>query len=142
MKLRKMNHSVYKTQYHLVRPTKYRRKILVDWVESYLKIKLKEVCKYYPDWEFIEIGIDRDHIHLHMVIPPKYAVSDVVKTIKVNTSRALNEKFSFLERVYRWWNSVWSRWHFVSTVWIDEEAIRNYVKMQWREDKGQAELEF
>jgi len=25
------------------------------------------VRRYYPEWEYIEIGIDSDHIHLYMV---------------------------------------------------------------------------
>jgi len=136
-----MEHTVYKTQYHIVWTTKYRRKILVKWVESYLKIKFFEVNKYYPDWEYIEIWMDKDHVHLHIVIPPKYSVSDVVERIKTNTSRALKEKFKFLEEVYWKGQWIWSKWYFVSTVWINEDIIRNYVKMQWEEDKGQAELE-
>jgi len=35
-----------------------------------------------------------------MVIPPKYAVSIVVETIKKNTSRSLNREFNFLKKVY------------------------------------------
>jgi len=34
-----------------------------------------------------------------MVIPPKYAVSEVVDIIKTNTSRALKAKFGFLSKV-------------------------------------------
>jgi hypothetical protein len=29
--------------------------ILVTGIKSYLKIKLQEIRKYYPDWEYIEI---------------------------------------------------------------------------------------
>lgn len=35
-----------------------------------------------------------------MVIPPKYAVSKVVETIKTNTSKALKLKFTFLNKEY------------------------------------------
>jgi len=50
--------------------------------KNYLKIKFQEIRKYYPEWEYLEIGIDLDHIRLYMVITPKYAVSKVVETIK------------------------------------------------------------
>jgi len=89
VKLKKLAHTVYRTQYHIVWITRYRRKILVKGVRNYLKIKLKEIRKYYPEWEYIEIGINSDHVHLYMIIPPKYAVSKVVETIKKNTSRSL-----------------------------------------------------
>ena len=140
MKLYKSNHSVYKTQYHIVWPTRFRRKILVKGVDSYLRVKLKEINKYYPDWIYVEIGIGRDHIHIHMIIPPKYAISKVVETIKSNTSRSLRNKFSFLQKVY-WDNQgIWSKGYFVSTVGINEKIIREYIKQQGEEDAGQAKL--
>ena len=140
MKLYKANHSVYRTQYHIVWPTRYRRKILVKGVDSYLRIKLQEVNKYYPDWIYIEIGIGKDHIHLHMIIPPKYAISKVVETIKSNTGRSLKNKFKFLKKVY-WDNKgIWSKGYFVSTVGINEKIIQEYVRKQGEEDAGQAQL--
>jgi len=141
VKLKKSAHTVYRTQYHIVWITRYRRKILVQGVKQYLRIKLQEVRKYYPDWEYIEIGIDHDHVHLHMVIPPKYSVSKVVETIKKNTSKSLNEKFRFLRRVYWDRKGIWGKGYFVSTIGIDEATIRKYVEMQGKEDTGQAELE-
>jgi putative transposase len=56
--------------------------IFVTGIKSYLKIKLQEIRKFYPDWEYIEIGIKEDHVYLYMLIPPKYAASKVVETIK------------------------------------------------------------
>jgi putative transposase len=140
VQLRKSAHTVYKTQYHVVWITRFRRKILVKGVKQYLRVKFEEVRKYYPDWEYIEIGIDSDHVHVHMVIPPKYSVSKVVETIKKNTSKSLNEKFGFLKKVYWDRKGIWGKGYFVSTVGVDEATIRKYVDMQGKEDTGQAEL--
>jgi len=142
MKLRKSAHTVYKTQYHIVWITRFRRKILLKGVKEYLKIKFLEIKRYYPDWEYLAIGIDIDHIHLYMLIPPKYAVSKVVETIKSNTSRALKQKFTFLQKVYWDDKGIWAKGYFVSTVEINEKIIQAYVRMQEEEDTGQAELEF
>jgi putative transposase len=141
MRLRKSAHGVYKTQYHVVIVTKYRRKILVRGVKQYLRVIFQEIRKFRPGVEYFEIGIDRDHVHLHMVIPPKYAVSEVIRELKANTSRRLRAKFSFLEKVYWGTRSIWSKGFFVSTVGVNEQTIRNYVKWQGVEDFGQAELE-
>lgn len=111
-------------------------------VAKYLRVKLLEVRKYYPDWHFTEIGIDKDHVHVHMVIPPRYSVSFAAETIKKNTSRALREKFQFLDKVYWDRGGIWSKGYFVSTVGITEEIIRRYVARQGKEDAGQAQLEF
>ena len=122
--------------------TRFCRKVLTRGVSAYLRLKLEEVRKFYPDWYIEEIGIDKDHIHLHMVIPTKYSVSKVVDIMKANTSRALREKFShFLKKVY--WDSggIWSKGFFVSTVGINEGVIRRYAQKQGEEDAGQAQLE-
>ncbi|MCJ7669816.1 MAG: IS200/IS605 family transposase [Dehalococcoidia bacterium] len=142
MKLSKVTHTIYKTQYHIAWITQYRRKILVTGINSYLKIKLQEIRKYYSDWEYIEIGIKKDHVHLYMVIPPKYAVSKVVGIIKKNTSRSLSRKFAFLKKVYGDRKGIWGKGYFVSTVGINEEIIRKYIKLQEKEETGQAKLEF
>ena len=90
MKLYKATHIVYKTQYHVGWITQYRRKFLVTGVKSYLKIKLQEIRKYWPDWKYIQIGIKKDHVYLCMVTPPKYLVKKVLEIIKKKTSRSLS----------------------------------------------------
>jgi putative transposase len=77
-----------------------------------------------------------------MVIPPKYAVSKVVKTIKKNTSKSLNRKLAFLKKMYWDRKGIWGRGYFVSTVGINEEVIRRYVQSQEKEETGQAKLDF
>lgn len=104
---------------------------------------IQEVRKFHPDWHIEEIDIDEDHIHLYMIIPPKYAVSKVVETMKSVTSRQLKEKFShFLKKVYWDRSGIWSRGFFVSTIGINEAIIRRYVHYQGEQDMGQAKLEF
>ena len=100
IKLYKSAHTVYKTQYHIVWITRFRRKILLKGAKDYLKIKFLEVRRYYPDWEYLEIGIDLDHVHLYMLNSPKCAVSKAAEVIKSDTSRALKRKFTFLQKVY------------------------------------------
>ena len=142
MKLHKQAHAIYKTQYHIVWVTRYRRKVLNKGVQAYLRLKLAEATQYYPDWHYEEIGMEEDHIHLHMIIPPKYSVSFVIETLKKNTSRSLRERFPFLNQVYWDHGGIWSTGYFVSTVGANESVIRRYVQMQGREDAGQAKLEF
>jgi REP element-mobilizing transposase RayT len=50
MKLHRQAHVVYKTQYHLVWVTRYRRKILVPGVAEYLRKVLHGVREFHPDW--------------------------------------------------------------------------------------------
>lgn len=89
----------------------------------------------------VEQNIQTDHIHMVMVIPPRYAVSDVVGRIKGQTASMLWKKFPWLEKVYWKEKVIWSPGYFVSTVGIDEMTILEYVKWQQRQDSGQAQLE-
>ena len=77
-----------------------------------------------------------------MIILPKYAVSKVVETLKLNTSKRLKIKFAFLKKVYWDKKGIWGKGYFVSTVGINEETIRRYVQSQEEEEIGQAKLEF
>ena len=91
--------------------------------------------------EIVEYNIQVDHIHMIMIIPPKYAVSDVIGRIKGKTSSKLRKKFSWLKKAYWKENIVWSPGYFVSTVGVDEAKIVKYVRWQERQDSGQAKLE-
>ena len=141
MKYRKQAHSVYHTQYHLVFVTKYRRKIFKNNIPAYLKAVLENTSKTYPDLEILEMNTDKDHIHLLMIIPPKYAVSDIVRLLKTNTSRAMKNRFPFLRNMYQHDNlGLWSDGYFVSTVGVDRGTIERYIMQQGKEDKGQTKF--
>ena len=90
---------------------------------------------------FEEIGIDVDHLHLHVLIPPGYAVSKVVETLKSITSKRIKDEFShFLKKVYWDGRGIWGRGFFVSTVGAKEAVTKNHIRYQGRQDAGQPQL--
>ena len=142
MRLHKAAQTVYRTQAHLVWVPRSRRTVLVPGVQRARHVKLLEVCNWRPEWEFMAIGMEVDPVHLHRGIPPQYAVSQAVETLKANTSRALTAQCALLHTVYWDGDGMWSTGYCVSTVGIDEAIIRRYVEMQGQEDTGQAQLEW
>ncbi len=134
---RKTSHCVYLCDYHMVLATKYRREIFNEGLFKYIKRKLLEVCERYPQIFIKEVNHDKDHIHFLISIPPQMSVGSVVRLIKTNTSRKLKEQFPFLKQVYWGVDGIWSDGYFVSTVGINEETIRNYIRLQGAEDAGQ-----
>jgi len=140
MRLHHSGHSVYKTEYHVTWITKYRRRILNPGVVEYLNRLFPKLLKQVPGVEIIEKNILVDHLHLVMVIPPKYAVSDVIGMMKQTTAKHLRRRFEFLSQVYWKEQIVWSPGYFVSTVGINEKQILEYVKWQQNQDSGQAKL--
>jgi len=141
METRVSEHNVYRTEYHIVWIPKYRRRILNAGVKAYVLKLFPKVLEMMPGCEIVEQNVRRDHLHLVMVIPPKYAVSDVVGRIKGVTSRYLRKKSSWLKKMCWKENIVWSPGYFVSTVGIDEEQILKYVQWQRCQDEGQAKLD-
>lgn len=121
-------HSAYRTEYHIVWIPKYLRRILNPGVKAYLLKLFPKVLKRMPGCQIVELNIMVDHIHLVIVIPPKYAVSDVVGEIKQFTASWLRKKFQWLEKVYWKERIVWSPGYFVSTVGLNEDFIRWYVR--------------
>lgn len=88
--------------------------------------------------------MERDYVHLRRVIPPKYAVSRVVETLKSVTGRQLKEQCPYrLRRVYWDGGGVGggARGFFASTGGINEATIRHYVRHQGEQETGQAQLE-
>ena len=138
MKYRKQAHCTYHTRYHLIFVTKYRRKILRKNLSPYVQTVMKNVTRKYPDIELLEMNTDEDHVHLLVSIPPRMAVSEAVRLLKTNSSRAMRERFSFIKNMYD--NAdmpLWAEGYFCSTVGADEKTIQRYIEMQGQEDRGQ-----
>ena len=93
-----------------------------------------------PGCEIVKYNMQVDHIHMVMIIPPKYSVSDVIGRIKGQTASSIREKFGWIEKVFWKENVVWSPGYFVSTVGVDEEKILRYVEWQDRQDSGQTKF--
>ncbi len=140
VELRKQAHSVYRCEYHIMWITKFRFKILKKGARKFLEIKLREVRKYHPEIEYLNINIKLDHIHMLVSFPPKYSISSVVRIIKSNTGRELMQKFDFIKRTYYRARTVWSPGYFASTVGLDESVMKKYIRYQEKEDLGQAKL--
>ncbi len=141
MEIRLSGHTAYRTEYHIVWIPKYRHHILNSGVKVYLVKLFPTILEQIPGCEIVTYNIQPDHIHMVMIIPPKYSVSDVVGKIKGITSSELRKKFGWMRKRYWRENVVWSPGFFVSTVGVEEKDILRYVEHQGRQDSGQAKLE-
>ena len=75
-----------------------------------------------------------DHVHMVLSIPPKLSVAMAVGYLKGKSAiqihrEALNVKRGFTGKHF------WSRGYCVSTVGLDEQMIRAYVKNQDDSDR-------
>ena len=67
--------------------SKYRRKIFNEGSFAYFSEVMKEIREKLPEIIVLTMNHDEDHIHIHLSIPPKMRVSDVVKTVKSISGR-------------------------------------------------------
>ena len=141
MEIRLSGHSAYRTEYHIVWVSKYRRRILNPGLRGDLRKLFPKVLRSLLGCEIIEYNIQIDQIHMMVIIPPSYKVSEVVGRIKSQTASKLRKQFSWQSKVYWEENIVWSPGYFISTIGLDEKSILEYVKFQQTQDLGQAKLE-
>jgi putative transposase len=133
-KYRKLSHSFYYCVYYIVWAPKYRLRILQDVIADAFEDKIKSISEW-KEVEVIELNTRPDHVHLLCSIPPKLSVSDYMGILKGKTAIMMFKSYSSLKKKPYWGNHFWSRGYFVSTVGIDEEKIKRYVKYQEGEDR-------
>ena len=129
----KLSHTVWECKYHLVWIPKYRRKVVFGRLRAEIGKILRRLCEY-KGVEIIEANACRDHIHMCVSIPPKYAVASIVGYVKGKSAIEVFEKFSKLRRNFRG-HHFWARGYYVSTVGLDEAKVRNYIKNQEDSDR-------
>ena len=141
MRFRKSTHSVYNTQYHIVWTPRYRRKLLIKGVKEYLEKLFKNMDGLDEDIEVRKVNVQKDHVHIVIVIPPRVSVASVIRYMKSLSGKRLKEKFEFMKVAMYGRGGIWSRGYCVSTVGLNEKAIMDYIEYQYKEDAGQLELE-
>ena len=124
----KSSHAIYRCEYHFVWVPKYRYHILIKEVKPRLKEILVELCDWL-DVLIIEGAICSDHVHMYVSVPPKHSAAYVMKVLKGKSAERLRKEFPELNKKY-WGMHLWARGYFVSTVGIDSEIIKQYVKNQ------------
>ncbi|AFY38203.1 transposase IS200-family protein [[Leptolyngbya] sp. PCC 7376] len=127
------SHNVSIVLYHLVFPAKYRRAVFDEQVDAELKEVCLEIEKRY-EIKFLEIGIDKDHVHFLIQSVPKYSVTRLVTMIKSLTAKEIFRRCPHVKKQL-WGGEFWSDGYFASTVGKhgDEKMIGKYVKEQGKQ---------
>ena len=130
---KKLAHAIWQCKYHIVFCPKYRFKILKGSVQESVREFLKQLCEW-KKLEILEMNVQEDHVHLLLSIPPKYSVSEVVGFLKGKCAIKMFDRHLDLKKRY-WGRHFWAKGYCASTVGLDEEKIKKYVKWQREKDK-------
>ena len=127
--------SVHLMMYHFIWIPKRRKKILVGKIRNRLFQLIQEKAKEL-NCDIIRLEIMSDHIHLCVSIPPKYSVAHTIGLLK---GKSASEVMSFGTKSSRMvrGRTFWARGYCVSTVGLDEEMIREYIRNQEKMDMFQ-----
>ena len=142
-RFRKLSHTLWYCQYHIVWTPKYRFRILSGQVSEEVSRCIRAFCEHLK-CEVVELNIQIDHVHLIVMVPPKTSLSDVVGTIKGRSAIRIFNPFRPLKQKPYWGNHFWSRGYCVDTIGLDAEKIRLYVKYQEKRERQaeQGRLQF
>ena len=84
-RFRKLSHTLWHCQYHIVWVPKYRYRILSGEVGVEVERCIRAFTERMKS-EIVEWNVQADHVHLLVMIPPKISVSDFVGTVKGSNS--------------------------------------------------------
>ncbi len=96
-RFRKLSHSIWHCQYHIVWVPKYRFRILTGPVAGEVSRCIR-VFSEQKGAEVVELNVQIDHVHLLVLVPPKIAVSSFVGVIKGRTAIRVFNKFRNLKQ--------------------------------------------
>ncbi len=133
-KYKKLSHVIYKCDYHIVWVPKYRFRIMTGQIKDLIEEDIRMLCEW-KKCELQEMSVQSNHIHLVLSIPPKVSVSQMMGVLKGKLAIKLFKSYPKMKEKLYWGNHFWARGYFVSTIGIDEEVIKRYVKHQEEEEK-------
>jgi len=128
-----LSHTRWDCKYHIVFIPKKRKKKIFGVLRQHLGEIFHELARHQES-KIVEGHLMPDQVHIGISIPPKYAVSKVVGYIKGKSAITIARRFggreiNFTGEVF------WARGYFVSTVGLDEEMVRAYIRKQEQEDE-------
>ena len=131
-------HVKHYCKYHVVFVPKYRRQSIYGVLRKDIGGILRELCRQ-QGVELLEGNAMRDHIHMLLMIPPKFSVANTIGFLNGKSAIRIFRDYLQVKRNFTG-RHFWARGYCVSTVGLDEQMIRDYNSNQEREENRQEQL--
>ena len=138
-RFRRLSHSIWHCQYHITWVPKYRYQMLVGGVRTAVEEGIQAICRY-TNCEIIELNVQRDHVHMVVMVPPKLSISEYLGRLKGQTAMKLFRRYRPLRKKPYRGNHFWAKGYCVDTVGLDPEMIEKYVKYQEKRENLMEQL--
>ncbi|BBA33009.1 transposase IS200-family protein [Methylocaldum marinum] len=112
---------------------KYRRRAIYGTLRRRIGGIFRELCRQVGI-ELVEGHAMPDHIHLCLSIPPKFSVAYTVGFLKGKSAVRIHREFLGQKRNFTGLH-FWAKGYCVSTVGLDEQVIRAYIRHQEAEER-------
>jgi len=130
-----LSHTKWNCQYHIVFTPKYRRKAIFGKIRSDIGKYLRRLCEY-KGVEIVEANACSDHIHMLIKVPPKISISSFMGYLKGKSALMIFDSHANLK--YNYGNRhFWAEGYYVSTVGLNKQTIKKYIREQELEDMTQ-----
>jgi putative transposase len=116
-----MSHAYARNYQHIVFSTKGRRRFLKPQFRDNAHDALRKTCREYGV-AVLELNGTDDHVHLLINVPPKIAVSSLVRALKAHSSMWMNEH----DHLFAWQIGYGA----FSVSQSNLLAVRNYIRTQ------------
>ena len=122
-----LSHVRWDCKYHIVFITKYRHKTIYGKLKRKIGKIIRNLCEQ-KGIELLEGHAMPDHVHLCVSIPPKFSVSHTVGFLKGKSAIRIHRELLGTKKMTGL--SFWATGYCVSTVGLDEDTIKKYIKDQ------------
>jgi putative transposase len=106
--------------------TKYRYDVLHGELRRRVREIIRQVCAELGI-EIIKGVLSKDHVHMFIAVPPRHALSNVMRRIKGRSTRRFQQEFPEIKKRY-WGHHFWARGYFSATSGsITEDLVLQYL---------------
>ena len=134
---RSLSHVRWDCKYHVVIVPKYRKKVIYGKLRRQVGLILRRLCQQ-RGITLLEGHAMSDHIHMCLSVAPKFSIAHTIGYLKGKSAVLIHRQLLHERRMTGL--SFWATGYCVSTVGLDEETIRRYIREQELLESGQGEL--
>ena len=135
---RSLSHVRWDCKYHVVIVPKYRKKVIYGRLRRQVGPLLRRLCQQ-RGITLLDGHAMSDHIHMCLSVAPKFSIAHTIGYLKGKSAVLIHRQLLHERRMTGL--SFWATGYCVSTVGLDEETIRRYIREQELLESGQGELD-